>query len=107
MAAKKKNNAKKPVSNKKNTGNAVSSAKAEEFISLFTLVGGILLGVFLYFPEGFVGSFIKDIATGLFVWPVYLAPVLLIVNGIHKAARKNYELHKSKYIVIALSLIHI
>ena len=104
MAEKKKNNAKKPVSNKKNTGNAVSSAKAEEFISLFTLVGGILLGVFLYFPEGFVGSFIKDIATGLFGWPVYLAPVLLIVNGIHKAARKNYELHKSKYIVIGSGL---
>ena len=61
MAAKKNNNAKKPVSNKKNTGNAVSSAKAEEFISLFTLVGGILLGVFLYFPEGFVGSFIKTL----------------------------------------------
>lgn len=104
MAAKKKNNAKKPVSNKKNKEKTSTNPKAEEFISLFTLVGGILLGVFLYFPEGFVGSFIKDIATGLFGWPVYLAPVLFIVNGIHKSARKNYELHKSKYAVVALGL---
>ena len=103
MAEKKKSSAKKPVSGKKRKP-VKANQRTEEFVSLFTLVGGILLGVFLYFPEGVVGSFIKDIATGLFGWPVHLAPVLLIVNGIHKAARKSYEEHKSKYIVIAAGL---
>ncbi|MBR4874394.1 MAG: DNA translocase FtsK [Clostridia bacterium] len=78
--------------------------KKEEYISLFTLAGGILLLVFLYFPEGFVGSFIKDLTTGLVGWPMYVIPVLCIVNGLHKTASKNYDLHKSKYIIIAVTL---
>ena len=73
------------------------------FVPLFTMVGGLLLAVFIYFPEGFFGSAIKDIATSIFGWPVYLLPVLLVVNGIHKCA-KNYEQYKSKYIYTAVGL---
>ncbi len=77
--------------------------KNEGFAPLFTMVGGLLLAVFIYFPEGFFGSFIRDIATSIFGWPVYLLPVLLIVNGIHKCA-KNYEEYKSKYLYITVGL---
>ncbi len=73
------------------------------FVPLFTMVGGLLLAVFIYFPEGFFGSAIRDIATSIFGWPVYLLPILLIVNGIHKCA-KNYEQYKSKYIYITVGL---
>jgi len=108
MAIKKQKHTKNTRQNHKNQAEksrkAAPSPKTEEFISLFTLVGGILLCVFLYFPDGFFGSFIRDIATGLFGWPIYLMPVLLIANGIHKAANKSYELHKSKYYIIASGL---
>lgn len=104
MAAKKKNNAKKTISNKKTKTTSANSPKKEEFVSLFTLVGGILLCVFLYFPEGFVGSFIKDIATGLLGWPVYMLPILFVVNGLHKTVKENYQVHKQKYIVISVGL---
>ena len=73
------------------------------FVPLFTMVGGLLLAVFIYFPEGFFGSAIRDVATSIFGWPVYLLPILLIVNGIHKCA-KNYAEYKSKYIYIAVGL---
>ncbi len=101
MAEKQKKRLKRPKNTTKSAPKQTTvNPRTEEFISLFTLVGGILLCVFLYFPEGFVGSFIRDIAIGLFGWPVYLTPILLIVNGIHKAARKNYELHRPKYFII-------
>jgi len=77
--------------------------KNEGFAPLFTMVGGLLLAVFIYFPEGFFGSFIRDIATSIFGWPVYLLPVLLIVCGIHKCA-KSYNEYKSKYLYIAVGL---
>ena len=67
------------------------------------MVGGLLLAVFIYFPEGFFGSAIRDICTSIFGWPVYLLPILLIVNGIHKCA-KTYEQHKSKYTYIAIGI---
>ncbi len=98
---KKKKTLKKPAAPKKTTN---KGTKKEEYISLFTLAGGILLCVFLYFPEGFVGSFIKDLTTGLVGWPMYVIPVLCIVNGLHKTASKNYDLHKSKYIITAVAL---
>jgi len=98
---KKKKTLKKPAAPKKT---ANKGTKKEEYISLFTLAGGILLCVFLYFPEGFVGSFIKDLTTGLVGWPMYVIPVLCIVNGLHKTASKNYDLHKSKYIITAVAL---
>ena len=105
MNSKDKKSAKKPIENKRTKVAAKpQDAKNDEFMSLFTLVGGILLAVFLYFPDGFVGSFAKDIVTGMFGWPVYLCPALLIAIGIHKAAKRNYELHKSKYVVISVGL---
>lgn len=77
--------------------------KNEGFAPLFTMVGGLLLAVFIYFPEGFFGSAIRDIATSIFGWPVYLFPILLIVNGIHKCA-KNYEQYKDKYLYITVGI---
>lgn len=86
------------------------ASKSAEFLglndgltSLFTMVGGLLLAVFYYFPEGFFGPVIRDFSLGLFGWPVYILPILLIVNGIHKSS-KNYEVYKSKYICIAVGL---
>jgi len=103
MAKKTTNRVKKPISNKRKNVQTEINPKTEEFISLFTLVGGILLCIFLYFPQGFVGSFIKDISCGLFGWPIFLVPILLIVNGLHKSAKKSYEIHKSKYYVVTAS----
>ncbi len=103
MALKKKTITKKPISNKKKAAQTEINPNTEEFISLFTLVGGILLFVFLYFPQGFIGSFVKDIACGLLGWVVFLIPILLIVNGLHKSAKKSYDLHRKKYSVIAAS----
>ena len=88
MAKKTINREKKPISNKRKNTQTEIDPKTEEFISLFTLVGGILLCIFLYFPQGFVGSFIKDIACGFFGWPVFFVPVLLIVNGLHNPPKK-------------------
>lgn len=103
MAKKTKDRVKKPIFNKRKNQQTEINPKTEEFISLFTLVGGILLCIFLYFPQGFVGSFIKDISCGLFGWPVFFVPILLIVNGLHKSAKKSYEVHKNKYYVVTAS----
>lgn len=77
--------------------------KNEGFAPLFTMVGGLLLAVFIYFPEGFFGSFIRDIATSIFGWPVYLLPVLIIANGIHRCAN-SYEQYKAKYTYTTVGL---
>jgi len=112
MALKKRKKlSKKPVSNKtlkpaksKGENPVASFIKSNEgFIPLFTLVGGILLAIFIYFPQGFFGSAIRDFSAGLFGWPVYLLPILLIVNGIHKSS-KSYEQYKSKYIYVLLGI---
>ena len=100
MALKNKKTSKKTVSNNQKKDSALSFFKDDEFSSLFTLVAGILLGVFLYFPDGFMGPFVKNIALGCFGWPVYLLPIVFVINGIHKSAQKNYETHKAKYPVI-------
>ncbi len=99
---------KKPVSNKQNTNKGTKKSPGflglnEGFGSLFTLVGGLLLAVFYYFPDGFFGSVIRDFSLGLLGLPVYLLPVLLIVNGIHKSS-KNYEAHIPKYICAAIGI---
>ncbi len=73
----------------------------EGFAPLFTMVGGLLLAVFIYFPEGFFGPVIHDFSVGLFGWPIYLFPILLIVNGIHKCA-KNYPDYSLKYLYITV-----
>ena len=100
----KKSNIDRPLKTKTNKANKDTFInKNEGFTPLFTMVGGLLLAVFIYFPEGFFGSFIRDIATSIFGWPVYLLPVLLIVNGIHKCA-KNYEQYKKKYLYVTVGL---
>ncbi len=97
----------KPKSTKNNSaksGSGNTFMKSNDgFAPLFTMVGGLLLAVFIYFPEGFFGSAIRDIAASIFGWPVYVLPVLLVVNGIHRCA-KNYEQYKSKYTYIAVGL---
>ena len=80
------------------------NAKAESFVSLFVLAGGLLLAFFLLFPDGFVGTFIKEFITGLFGRPVYLVPFLLIVGSIHSCAQKSFEEHKSKYYIIGTGI---
>ncbi len=99
---------KKSVSNKQNMQKKGSKKESflglnEGFTSLFTLVGGLLLAVFYYFPDGFFGSVIRDFSLGLFGWPIYLLPILLIVNGIHKSS-KNYETHSIKYTFITIGI---
>lgn len=91
---------------KKGKSEAVSRAeKRNDYICLIVLVCGILLGVFLYFKDdGFLGRLIKDFLLGLFGSPVYLLPALLIVNGIHRAAKKNYEQYETKYTLVAVGL---
>ena len=110
MALKKNKKPTKKVNNEKiikqndtKKNNDTFMNKNEGFAPLFTMVGGLLLAVFIYFPEGFFGSFVRDIATSLFGWPVYLLPILLIANGIHKCA-KNYEQYKQKYSYITVGL---
>lgn len=51
-----------------------------------------------------MGSFIKDIATGLFGWPVYLFPILAVVSALHKCAPEHYAMHKTKYTAITSGL---
>lgn len=99
---------KKSVSNRQTSQKKASKAASffdlnEGFVSLFTLVGGLLLAVFYYFPDGFLGSVIRDFSLGLFGWPIYLFPILLIVNGIHKSS-KNYDNHRIKYIVVTVGI---
>ena len=62
---------KKSVSNKQNTQKKTQKSESffelnEGFTSLFTLVGGLLLAVFYYFPEGFFGSVIRRFFIGTF-----------------------------------------
>ncbi len=99
---------KKSVQNREKKQKKVSKGASflglnDGFSSLFTLVGGLLLAVFYYFPEGFFGSVIRDFSLGLFGWPVYLLPILLIINGIHKSS-KSYELHKAKYLYVTVGI---
>lgn len=102
---------KKPVGKKRTAPTAKKSEamsraeKRNDYVCLIVLVCGILLGVFLYFKDdGFLGRLIKDFLLGLFGSPVYLLPVFLIVNGIHRAAKKNYEKYVKKYILFSIGI---
>ncbi len=93
-----------PVAKKKSE-EAIRAEKRNDYVCLIVLVCGILLGVFLYFKDdGFLGKLIKDFLLGLFGSPVYLLPAFLIVNGIHQAAKKNYEQYKTKYILFSVGM---
>ncbi len=83
---------------------ADSASGLEEFMSLFFLAGGLLLAFFVFFPDGFIGTFVRDFMTGLFGLPICALPLLLIANGMHRVAKKSYEKHQSKYIIIAAGI---
>ncbi len=102
MAAKKKKNATKPKKGKQQT---IESPMKNEFVSLFTIVAGLLLCVLLYAPSGIVGEWVRGLFTGLFGIPAYLLPPLFLVFGIHRAVGKGYEAAKQKYLLLALSVL--
>lgn len=109
MSDKEKQRKQKPASDRKARKGRKQSApdrnsQKESFVSLFVLAGGLLLAFFLLFPDGFVGTFIKEFITGLFGRPVYLVPFLLIVGSIHSCAQKSFEEHKSKYYIVGTGI---
>ena len=80
------------------------NAMKQELIALFTVVAGALIAVFLYAPSGIVGEWIKTFFLGIGGVPVYLLPLLVIANGIHRAVQKKYEESFYKYILICISI---
>ncbi len=101
MAAKKKKTVSKPV--KKQTKK--ETCMKYEFTSLFIIVAGLLLGVFLYAPSGIVGEWMQGLALGLFGIPAYVLPVFVIVLGVHRFIGKAYREHKNKYIQISVLIL--
>ena len=75
-----------------------------EMATLFTAVAGLLLAVFLYAPSGILGEWIKTFFLGMLGLPAYLLPFLLIINGVHRGFRKNYQEHKSKYWLVLIGI---
>ncbi len=98
---------KKKTTAKKQKGKqqVIESPMKNEFISLFVIVAGLLLGVFLYAPSGIVGEWIRGLCTGLLGIPAYLLPPLLLVFGIHRAVGKGYDANKKKYVQIFLVIL--
>ncbi len=99
--------AKEPVKakNKVKSEYNYDSAMNLEMVSLLTVVGGILLGVFLYIPSGFLGEWIKALFLGLLGMPAYLLPVYLIVNGIHHGINKKYDENIKNYILALIGIV--
>ncbi len=110
MAAKKR---KTTAKQKKGKQQKVQTSMANEFISLFIIVAGLLLGVFLYAPSSIIGEWVENLCTGLLGFPAYVLPVLLLAFGIHRAFGKGYEQFKQKYtlsafiILVLSSLFHL
>ncbi len=103
MATKKKTSAAKSKKGKQQTVNAPMKS---EFVSLFTIVAALLLGVFLYVrSSGVVGEWVRLLFTGLFSLPAYLMPPLFLAFGIHRAIGKGYDTAKSKYLLLGLSTL--
>lgn len=108
-ASAKQTKPKKKASAKKPAGKAKQPAKqadglGRELTAFLLIVGGILLGIFLYIPSGVVGGFVKNLFLGLWGIPVFLLPLLVIANGIHLAVNKGYFENLNKYIVLLISL---
>ncbi len=99
--------AKKPVKAKAKVKSEYNydSAMNLEMVSLLTVVGGILLGVFLYVPSGFLGEWIKALFLGLLGLPAYILPVYLIFNGIHHGINKKYDENIKNYILVLIGLV--
>ncbi|MBE7021719.1 MAG: DNA translocase FtsK, partial [Ruminococcaceae bacterium] len=75
-----------------------------EFLSLFIIVAGLLLGVFLYAPSGILGEWIKSLFLGLMGLPAYLLPFLVLVFGIHRIIRRGFTEHRVKYLQVLFLL---
>ncbi len=102
MATTKKKQTKKTTKAKQQ---AVASPMKNEFVSLFIVVAGLLLGVFLYVPSGVVGEGIKALCTGLLGLPAYITPLLLLTFGVHRAIGRKYEENKKKYVQCSLVIV--
>ena len=113
MAAAKKKTQTKPKTKKTNTTAKKTKKEAYEneralnleMVSLLTVVGGILLGLFLYIPSGFLGEWIKALFLGLLGLPAYVLPVYLIVNGIHRGINKKYDENIKNYILALIGIV--
>ena len=102
MAVKKKKTTAKQKKGKQQT---VDTSMKNEFISLFIIVAGLLLGALLYAPSGVVGEWVENLCTGLLGLPAYLLPVLVLAYGIHRAIGKGFEQNKHKYTLIAIGIL--
>ncbi|MBE7036264.1 MAG: DNA translocase FtsK, partial [Ruminococcaceae bacterium] len=102
MATTKRKPAKKA---KKTTQTSVASPMKSEFLTLFVIVAGLLFAVFMYFPSGIVGKWIRMLFTGLFGLPAYVLPVIFLVFSIHRAIGKQFEENKKKYVQSALTVL--
>ena len=103
-----KTKAKKPVKAKSKVKSEYNydSAMNPEMLSLLTVVGGILLGIFLFLPaDGFFGGWIKNFFMGLLGLPAYILPVYLIVNGIHRATNKKYYENTKNYALVLVGIV--
>ncbi len=101
MAASKK----KPVKKgKKTTQQTVASPMKNEFVTLFTVVAGLLSVVLMYFPSGIVGEWTRMLFTGLFGLPAYVLPLIFLVYSIHRVIGKKFEENKKKYLQTALTV---
>ena len=102
MAAKKRKTTAKSKRGKQRT---INTPMKNEFISLFIIVAGLLLGVFLYAPSGVVGRWFESFCAGLLGLPAYLTPLLLLAFGIHRAIGKGYEANKPKYVQLSVMIL--
>ncbi len=102
MAAKKKNTTAKSKSGRKQTH---ETTMKNEFISLFIIVAGLLLGVFMYAPDSIIGKWVENLCTGFLGLPAYLLPILLLAVGIHRAIGKGYDKFKHKYVQSAFVIL--
>jgi len=93
MATNKKKPATKSATNKKHTQKKKTDTGMQyEFLSLFIIVGGLLLGVFLYAPSGILGEWIKMLFWGMLGLPSCLLPFLVLAFGIHRVILSNREI---------------
>ncbi len=95
-------------SSKNTTGRTKTSGDntmSLEMSAFLTAICGILLGIFLYIPSGFLGEWIKSFCLGLLGVPAYALPIYLIVNGIHRGINKKYEENRKNYYLSLFGLL--
>ena len=89
----------------KRTNKTGDNGMSLEMSAFLIAVCGILLGVFLYIPSGFVGEAIKSFCLGILGVPAYVLPIYLIVNGIHKGINKKYAENRKNYYLSLFGLL--